>query len=262
MDISLLLSDEEYQAKHEGQHSVPYKYEIKSNSQVLFYFGTRHSHNPQDKQWEKLTDYWKRFLNTVGGNRVLLLEGPQFDTKELSNETLIQRFGESGVLIQLAQVNNVPVAWPDISITDEASLLSKQFDQELVHYYIFIRSVGAWLRAGTMGDFDTIVAKAVEATLRRVVSAPSEVATYANIHEHIFGRPFSPNEQEVIIRASAPVYHDSIINDIARVSSRARNEHIVLEAKKCWQKGDSIFMLFGAAHAVIQEPALRTLTLQ
>lgn len=259
MDISLLLSDEEYQAKYEGQHAMPYRYEINGNSQVLFYFGARHSHNPQDKQWEELTDYWKHFFNTTSKNRVLLVEGPQFDTKELSNETLIQHFGESGVLIQLAQANNVPVAWPDLSITDEASLLSKQFDQEFVHYYIFIRSVGAWLRAGTMGDFDTVVAKAVEATVRRVASAPSEVTAYAYIHERIFGRPFSPNEQGTIIRASAPVYHDSIINDIARVSSRARNEYIVLEAEKYWKKGDSIFMLFGATHAVVQEPALQTL---
>lgn len=259
MNLSLLLTDEEYQVKHEGHHPVPYLYEISGDDKTLFYFGVNHSRNPDDKQWQELTEYWERFLSVAGKERVVLLESQPFKISELSGEKLIRQFGERGFMIQLAQASNVPIAWPDITITNEADLLSKQFDPELVYYYIFARSAGALLRTGTMGDFDTVIIKAIETTVRRVPGAPSEVTAYATIHERVFGRSFNPREQETIIRAAAPIYHDSVINDIARVSSRMRNEQIVKEAERYWLLGNSVFMLFGAGHAVVQESALRTL---
>lgn len=259
MDLSLLLTDEEYQVKHEGRHLVPYLYEINGNDQVLFYFGANHSRNPEDKQWEELEKYWERFLSVAGKEKIVLLESQPLQILELPREELIRQFGERGFLIQLTQASGVSIAWPDITIADEVTLLSKQFDQELVYYYIFVRNAGSLLQMGTMGDFDAVVSKAIGTTVRRVASAPSDVVAYATVHERIFGRLFNSSEQGTIIRAVAPVYHDSVINDIARVSSRMRNEKIVKETEKYWRAGNSIFMLFGAGHAVIQEKALRML---
>lgn len=259
MDFNLLLSDEEYQGRFAGKHTEPYIYELKSDNQALLYFGSRHSRNPKDLQWELLEKQWKQFLNGSNGKRVILFEGNKFPEPEGNYENIIMQFGESGALLFLAKDSDTSYAWPDPLFSEEASFLSEKFDPDLVAYFVFVRSASSWLRSGTMGTFDEVLQKAAKMTAARVTGAPEDVSIYSAIHKKIFGKPLSQDQREIIYRASPPVYHDSIINDIARADSRFRNERVVITAEKYWKEGYSIFMLFGSAHAVIQEPALRAM---
>lgn len=261
MNFSLLLTDEEYQQLFIGkQQLAPYIYELYSNGQILVYFGVRHSRNPDDAQWEKLKTCWTDFSKKAGKRRIILLEGGQITQISVGVwQDTVRKFGEAGALLSFACGADVLIEWPDLSIAEEARQLMKKFEHDLVAYYIFARSVGSWLRGGTMGTFDEVLSKAAEATSRRVLGAPSDVVSYKVIHKRIFEKPIDETQKEVLIRASAPVYRDSVINDIARASSRLRNEHIVGEVERYWLDGYSIFILFGSAHAIIQEPALRAM---
>ena len=258
IDTSLLLTDEEYKAKFEGNHPTPYIYHLAKGQQVLFNFGVRHSRKPDDPQWEELAREWNEFLSAANDKRMVLFEGSRLLAPEGDRDATILKFGESGVLVLLAKSSGASFDWPDPTFKEEVAFLKQNFDTDAVAYFFFARSAGSWLRAGTMGTFDEVIRKAADAG-RRIPGAPTDVSAYATIHERIFGKPLGYDQQETIIRASAPVYHDSVINDIARADSRFRNERIVLKAEKYWNDGYSIFMLFGTAHAVIQEPALRAL---
>ena len=260
MDFSLLLTDEEYQERFAGKnHPTPYVYELRSGEQMLMYFGVRHSRNPDDAQWEKLKISWEDFFRKTSLRRIILLEGGKPLQLEDNWPNVVRKYGEAGVILSFSRGSGAEIAWPDLAINKEAEKLSEQFESNLVAYYIFARSAGAWLRAGTMGTFDEVLMKAVVATSQRVFSAPDTVSVYAAIHNQIFKHPLDETQKKVIIRASAPVYYDSIINDIARASSRFRNEHIVNEVERYWKEGYSIFLVFGSAHAVIQEAALRAM---
>lgn len=259
MDTKLLLSDEEY-LNIWRNYPVPYMYEVFKDGQTIFYFGVKHSRDLQDKQWDKLEKYWNEFLRkTQNQDRIILLEGNRLPDNIGDRDYTITNFGEAGLLYYLAKLNNISVVWPELSILEEAEKLKKHFDFDLVTYFFFARSAGAWLRASRCENFNEILKRAAEITEKRLSGAPISVEQYSAIHKNIFHHTFTEKECDTIIRAATPVYHDSVINDIARFDSRIRNEKIILETEKLWNERKSIFMLFGSAHAVIQERALRSL---
>ena len=260
MDTNLLLTDEEYQQRFAGKnHSTPYVYTLSLGEQRLVYFGVRHSRDPNDEQWEKLKSSWADFSQHAGNPRIILLEGGGSTDVKGDWADAIQQRGEVGALLLLSRDSGSEITHADPPISQEAQELAKKFESDLVAYYIFARSAGSWLRGGTMGTFDEVLAKATTATQRRIPGAPSDVVSYMAIHERVFGKQLDETQKEVLIRASAPVFHDSVINDIARASGRLRDEHIVGEVERFWKDGYSIFLLFGSAHAVIQEPVLRAM---
>ncbi len=260
MDYLLLLSDEEYQDIFEKGHDSPYTFEVLGNGKAIFYFGVEHSRDPRNLQWSKLESYWNKFVSETNGKRIVFLEGPGgFKVDGLARNEIIEKFGESGLLMSFAGLENISFIWPNLSMQEEAKQLENGFDSDLVKYYIFARSVGAWLKIGNMGTFDEVISKAIASTAKCISGASSEFSFYDRIHERIFGNKITVSEQENLMKAAVPIYHDSVINDIARASSRLRNEHIVSEVEKYWNDGYSVFMLFGSAHAVIQEKALKSL---
>ncbi len=260
MDYSLLLSDEEYQKKFKNGHKTPYTYEIARKGQSIFYFGAEHSRDPGITQWKELERYWNQFLKSTLENRIVLLEGPERPPlRDLTQEEVIKQFGEVGLMMLFANKEGVQISWPDFSMQQEAEQLAKQFDADLVTYFIFARSAGAWLRLDTGETFEAVINKAMINTARRIGRAPHSIEFYANIHRQVFSRDLSASEKETLMRAAAPIYHDSVINEIARTSTRLRNEHIASEIEKCWQDGKSVFAVFGSSHAVIQEKALKSL---
>lgn len=261
MNYSLLLSDEEYQTRFQKKPQTPYTFEVFSEKQAIFYFGSKHSHDPHDDQWQKLENYWNKFLKETKGKRIAFLEGSGgFGISDLTREEIIKRFGETGLLVSLAKIQNIPLVWPDLSIQQEAKLLEEKFEKDLVEYFIFVRSVGAWSQIDNAEIFNEIIKKAVNATAKRIPNAPAEIEFYASIHRRIFGKNLTPTERENLITAAAPVYHKSIINDIARASSLLRNQRVISEVERFWLDGNSIFILFGSAHAIIQEKALNSLS--
>ena len=260
MDLSLLLNNEEYQKRFAEGHPSPYTFEVQNGNKAIFYFGVRHSRDPHDAQWNILEEYWERFLTQSAGERVALLEGPAgFSLDTLSRDEVIAKFGEAGLLAMWCKAHDIPYQSADLPLEEEFLKLKESFEGDLVTYFIFARSAGAWLRSGAMGSYDEVITKAVHSTAERIPSASDSLAFYAAMHKKIFERELAESERETLIRAAAPIYHDSVLNDISRASGRVRNEHIVLEIEKQWLTGKSVFVLFGSGHAVIQERVVKEL---
>lgn len=76
---SLLLSYEELGDKYQqlgGDYKYPYFYDVSKESQKMFFLGVHHSFDPNDKLFERINNYWLRFLKeTVHSKKVVFTEG-------------------------------------------------------------------------------------------------------------------------------------------------------------------------------------------
>lgn len=235
----------------------PYIFEIKNAEQRLLFFGVRHSRNINDEQWSTLKTEWNNFAGRSGGKKVVFFEGPQFSIPHgLSAEEQIKKYGEAGFLLTLVGTQSAGLHWPEITMQEEFGELVKKFDSDLVEYFIFVRTAGAWLNGGAHGNFDETINRAARATARSIGSS-EEVSYYSGIHQRIFGVPLAEKEAQVLVRAAAPVYHDSIVNEIGRASNEIRDDRLASEVHKYWADGYSIFVLFGSHHAKSLEGRLR-----
>lgn len=79
------------------------------------------------------------------------------------------------------------------------------------------------------------------------------------IHKTIFDTDFSLEDKNFFFSIINPTKEKSIINKVSRTCSTFRNIHVTMEIEKLWNQGKNIFIVFGAGHLILQEPALRKL---
>jgi hypothetical protein len=81
-----------------------------------------------------------------------------------------------------------------------------------------------------------------------------------DIHTNIFNTAFDETDQNFFQSIVTPTNTNSVINRISRDMDVVRDTAIVQGILDEWNKGKSVFVVYGASHAVIQEKALKTLT--
>ena len=77
------------------------------------------------------------------------------------------------------------------------------------------------------------------------------------IHKNMFGTDFNQENTNFFGKIVTPIKTETIINKVTRKSGELRNEYISKEIQKYWNDGFSIYIQYGASHAVIQEPFLK-----
>ncbi len=75
------------------------------------------------------------------------------------------------------------------------------------------------------------------------------------IHNKKYNHEFDP----IVCKECCYKMSNPSLNPVSSESSLIRDEHIVLEIKKNWDQGKSLFVIYGSGHAIVQEPALRKL---
>lgn len=259
MNPDLLMTAREY---NETRHKTPYVFSSNKDNQFLFYFGCKHTRDPRDEQFEEIKNFWSEFLTkTKKHNCVVLIESNPLPTIIGEQDGVIKEFGERGFMVWLAEKEKVPFYHPELQIGEEAEILAKHFPKKLIVYFYFIRSVRSWLEGERPENFENVLRRAANACQQRInwQDVSCSVEDIKEIHKEIFGEELSIKNKETINRAPVPIYYDSVINDIARESSRIRNIKILEEIEKFWEEGKNIFILYGASHAVVQERAVKSI---
>lgn len=258
---NILLPWEQYNEKAVSV-TVPYVYSISNKQgQCLVYFGSKHSYDPSDKQIPKLKEQWSKFLkHTKGKNSIVLVEGGK--RQVLGNEKeAITKGGEAGFISFLADKEGIETDSPDPSWGSTFDNLAKKFSKEKVLYFRAAQIATQWNRLPNREDFKGYL----ESFLKRyqkefcLTDTDCSFENIKNIHQKLFGTNFDENNNNFFKKISAPIYNDSIINEISRADSNMRNIHIIEQVKKYWDLGFNIFIVFGSGHAIIQEPALKAL---
>jgi len=252
-----LMTFEEY--KNIKKHNIPYFYIIKFGDNFLYYFGEKHSFDFQDGQWVVMKNFWSDFLeNTINKKRIVFIESGKPVIKE-TEEKAIREGGGSGLATFLASKENIGVICPEPNMSYQFSELEKYFKHEEIEYYFFARTVAQWHRNNPKPDFK----KYIQSFLDRDKKASGwddidfTVEGMEKIHKNIFNTEFNQEDRNFFVETASPVKLKTVVNKVNRRCSDIRNLYIIEQIKKYTDEGYSIFLEYGAAHAVMQEPLLR-----
>lgn len=260
MDISsILLPREKYPEESKKYTGVYSTFEITNNKQILFYFGANHSRDLKNAQYPALKEYWNKFLDiTKDRPKIVFMEGGLRSVMKSEEEAILT--GSEGNLITLfSHQAGITVKSPDLGPED---LLTKLplFSKEEAFLYWFL----GWLdnyqkHADPKPDFIQSVEKWFENQRQkdRWVGVDISLTGMKDLYKKVLGKEF--DEKQSNNDLVNPNRSETKINKISRAYSDLREINIVSEIKNEWDKGSSVFVVFGRGHLIIQKPALEEL---
>lgn len=252
-----LMTYEEYSR---NGHPLPYVYEIEDGAQKLTYFGAEHSFDPEDEQVARVKGAWEEFLRKVDRqNAVVFVEGGARDSNEESEAIAIHEDGETGLSTYLANQEHVPVFSPEPNTKEVVDQLKLHFKADEILYYFFARGVAQWHRLAPQPEFDTYLQGLFSDEAVALGYDPDILGELSQTHERLFGKKLDIQDVDHFDQAEDPITITSVSNEVARATSILRDKHIMGEVENKWKEGKSIFIVYGASHAVMQEPALRSM---
>ncbi|MFZ5954722.1 MAG: hypothetical protein ACOYT8_06530 [Candidatus Dependentiae bacterium] len=249
------------------KHPLPYEYSMEHNQNYLFYFGSNHSRDPHDAQYQKLKVFWEDFLKkTQSQNCIVLVEDRLRNLhNSLTTEQAIRGAGSVGGFITfLAQQNNIPVACPEPTNTLLFQKLLQKYTVEQLAYTLFAQAVLEWHRIIKIRDdlpFHIHIQSHLE-YIQKELTFQCDLEDMKAFHKQLFNSEFNEHDEMFFYSITNPTIQDTAINNLCRDRSILRGRVIVDNIKKLFlEQGKNIFIVFGATHAVMQEPALRKMVL-
>ncbi len=252
-----LMSYEEYR---KNKHKIPYTLILESDSNLLYYFGERHSFNPDDEQWIEEKKFWQDFLEkTAGQKRIVFIEGNKRPYEETEEQSIINH-GGMGLATYLAHQENIEIYSPEPDGKYERDEMEKIFSREQIQYYYFARIVLQWCRKqDPKPNFEEYIAEYLKRDKTESGWGDFDFSLEAmkNIHFDIFNTVFDEKDIGFFESIINPGVKNTDINQVSGMSMVIRDEYIVKEIQRYIDNGFSIFAQFGCSHVVIQEPLLR-----
>lgn len=244
-------------------HSVPYFYKIIKNNQQIFFFGTKHSNNPKDPIFGKLELKWIEFNKKVKGDITVVLEGKAPDNIYLLDD-LIKISGEVGAGTFFARQAKAELLCPEPSKKEIIDFLLQTFSKEEILYFFEAIAIKHWLHfkkdSITLRDFLKKHDKQYQEFLRWPNLEISE-DLIKTLHFNIFKNSLDLNDIDFLSKITDPGLDFSVINQVSRAQSEFRNQHIFQKIKELWKSGKNLFIIYGAGHAVMLEPAIKSLSI-
>lgn len=259
MDKSKLLTFDEY---NRTEHKSPYIFEHGNDTRKVFYFGSRHSYNPDDEQFTKLEEVWGRFLKeTEGKKRIAFEEGGRRPFIADKKEAILKS-GEMGYLVNLATNAQIDIFCPEPPQIFSFNELLKHFSKEKIAYHEFARVCYQWNNMTVKPDFEEYMQRFLEGDKKGSGWSDFEfsIPHMIKIQETLFGTKFDKDDKKFFYDIINPTTEKSVINKISRFEDESfRDGYILGQIEKYWNEGFSIFIVYGSGHAVRQEPAIKTL---
>ena len=258
---SKLMSDEEFLNKN---YSEPYTYKLKSsNGFELVYFGGNHTTDVQDPQYPILSNLWEEFIQGKNPEECLvLLSGGTGYPTNLNLDDAIHQGGECNYIAVVAHNNKIRLIAPEPDMHRVNSELEKQFARDQIEYYYFARVVAQWNRFQGIDkpNFRWYMEGFLEQDRDESgwVDYDFSIENMRRVHKQIFGTEMDENDKEFFDAISNPYSNKSIVNEVGHEENIIRDENIVREILR-YIKNHNLFIVFGSAHAIVQEKALRDL---
>lgn len=248
--IPSLMSFEAYQAT---EHEVPYSFKLIKPDQCLFYFGSNHAHDPQDEQYPKLTELWHEFLHQTDGKKcIVIVEGGIRPVHPTKTQAIIKD-GEAGYATFLAHQASIPCMSADPDDQYLETELRKKFSAYEIY---FMRFTDVW------HQFNERRKNGLKTNLKKYLQkfngflGHKNLKYFQNLYQQLFDEPFDVNNQTKIRNIINLKDHNHIIGKIHRQNNILRDEYIINQIQTLIDQGKNVFIVFGATHAVMQEPAL------
>ncbi|MDQ5911907.1 MAG: hypothetical protein QG568_120 [Patescibacteria group bacterium] len=256
--LELLLPWDEFNKRSYPQ---PYIYRIGAKGNILIYFGAKHSLDAKHEQNEQIKEQWESFLvETISGRRKVVAEVYSEGLFLDENHAVTAR-GESGLISYLAKRENIEVVIPGLGKQEQMKICDEYFSRDMILYHHALQIALQWNRLEDKPPFDQFIEKFL---MRDKEGTDWDDTDFTlehikNIHESLFGQPFDQKDKDFFSRMTDPSQFHSITNEISRKQNDLREVQIIDTIVKIWDEGNSVFVVMGSGHAIIEEPALRIL---
>jgi hypothetical protein len=258
-----IMTFEEYASIN---HSTPYTYELSNGDKSLHYFGARHTFDSDSSMLNQIKTSFERFQpDMVFIEGAIWTDEKAREISSMPSEEVVAKYGEPGFTLKLALEKGIYWHCPEPSAKEFFDYLSEQgfskdeiftwhllyaarhyskkeqelsFEEYAKPYIDYIKSGTNW------PDFDFSPSRALE------------------LGEQIIGRPINLrtlDSEMPDLHNPIPSKNYSLINMIDAEWSNSRDKKIITDIAKALETNNRIFMVYGATHAVMEEPALRKL---
>lgn len=256
----LLLSWDEYNNK---EFEVPYIYSIRTENQVLMYFGANHTNLSSHSQYERLDRVWQEFLDHSSEKKVAIGEGKNPRPIKASKEEAITEYGEQGYLRFLAKNAGIEVRYPDPAEPIIWNDLLSKYSKDELFLHDMMQFAHQWKRDNKQIPFEQYIESYLQyyRTNTNWNGYDFSFSYVKEISPGLIGEEFNVHSQELFYQLTNPSIFKTRFNELGRDIDVYRDTAAVKGILDLWREGFSIFVVFGSGHAVIQERALRQLAI-
>jgi hypothetical protein len=254
---NLLLSWGEYNKK---KFSIPYIYSVNKGDQILIYFGANHSNEPSHPQYERLEEEWDKFLSH-SVDKIAIGEGRRARPYLPGKEESISEYGEQGYLRYLADASHISLSYPDPSEPDVWNALLGTYSKDELFFHDVMQFAHQWKRENKQIDFRDYLGPYLENYRKNSgwIEYDFSLSHAKAISEGLIGKQFDEHDMETFYKLINPSVFKTSFNQLSRDIDVYRDTAVVEEILRNWNQGNSIFVVFGSGHAVIQERAIKAL---
>lgn len=266
------MSFEQY---FEREHETPYVFHVEGGEKKITYFGDGkkgggHSFDPDDPQFaevEKLFHTTKPDLVIVEGIGSRIHEA---DAREkvlgYKRAELTKKAGQAGFVAHIAFENNVEVDSPEPEEKDLVHhLQSLGFEREEIFVHNMYTIISQYHSLVDKPDFKTYLQRSIDLFEKNStwegfdysIENLEEIAKKIWPDDYHFDSPSQVRDDPT--PRSIAGDHQTVVNRIAMESSYYRDAYMIRRIRKYLETKKNILIVFGASHAVMQEPAIRKL---
>lgn len=241
-----ILTFAEYAAIH---HATPYVVDVRRNDARLVLFGGWHSSDPTLPMFDQIATAFAELAPEFA-----LHEGTP-PHPEPDREIAIRRYGEAGLVTNLAGRAGIPTASMDIPLPEEARLLRRELSQADALVFLVVRQLASYNRKTLRMSFDGYFGEFFD-----LIGPPLELAAIdwpliEREHVRMVGHPLVA--RDVTGHETNPMRDELPTQRIAQRSNRLRDEHMLRRLLEALAEHRRVFATVGVTHAVMLEPALR-----
>lgn len=263
-----LMAQTEYATK---EHPSPYTYRLHKDDTDLVYYGSEHFHDATHPSAQEIREGMDRIrpdLVIIEGlesiNPLSLTERKGLADK-LSEAEALERYGENVFAAKLAIDRGIDVLSPEPGDTAIVEHLQKQgHSREAIFGEQVALLLKQYDRTTTKPDFEAFLAPYLQRMSTQFGWKDFDFSLdhFRKIHQDVFGIPFGTGDADFYSDTIDPVMRDGkatrATNRVAAARTEFRDQYMIDQVQDLLgKKYKRIFIVFGASHAVIQEPALR-----
>ncbi len=265
--LNTIMTAEEYS---KIEHTTPYIFELKTGDKELCYFGSPHTSDPSNPLFIEIETAFNKanpdiiFVEgmNVRGDKTKFNES----VKSATREEAIDDMGESGLVLKLGIEKGIDWESPEPTHEDLYNdLLAKGFSKDEIFAWDVFHILPQYNRQMKREGFERYVSSFID-RFKRTTNWEGFDYSYERaikLGEQIFGEVVDVENDPNAIDRIDPIPWDekkeeqTILNRIGEASSLFRDKKIVKDILESFKTHKRVFVVYGASHAAMQEPALK-----